>query len=411
MDDHPQSRNSPEPLGGFAQHSGLPSVRKTARQRLFGNTLPAQRIEGTVRVQFLAQSLDAGNPATWALGMWLVSPDGHTALGELIPFGIGAKPFSLEGLRPYVVGPLVISPLAAPRRSRILIELGSAGGDARIELDPDEWVLEFEPAIEDNGPHPLQSRHVGRCIYCGAAADLSREHIVPEGLNGEWTLHKASCPRCRDVTSRFETDVLKNAFGCVRVSLNMRTKHPENRPRQLPVRVKRGRAECDLFIDVADYPTIMNSPVFDPPGSVPIAQGGMRIRRENGVWIRQVAGPPLAEVLQGIARKNGYDYVGLRLGYQPICFGRAIAKIAYGLAVLQLGLDAIGEAYVVPAILGNTVDLARWVGCDTTPAILPTTGLHAFQVEVRSGEIHVFVRLFAQFEAPEYHVIVGQLKA
>jgi len=38
----------------------------------------------------------------------------------------------------------------------------------------------------------------------------------------------------------------------------------------------------------------------------------------------------------------------------------------------------------------------------------PPTGLHAIQVRASGSDLHVFLRLFAQFGAPEYHVVLGQ---
>lgn len=114
----------PERLGGYADESRLASVPKAAHQRLLGPTLQAQRIEGTACVRFLGQSLDPSNLATWALGLWVVSADGNTSYGTLLPFGFGTKCFRTDALRPYMVGPLPMTVVDAPHRSRVLLELG-----------------------------------------------------------------------------------------------------------------------------------------------------------------------------------------------------------------------------------------------------------------------------------------------
>jgi hypothetical protein len=369
----------------------------------------AQRIDGDVKIRFRAQSLDKTNPATWAVGLAVVSRDGKTTLAELVPFTVGSETFPSDSLVPWVVGPIALRSFDCPSRSRISVEIGSAG-NALIQLDHPEGLLEFSAdlAVEDEGAKPLQSRYVGRCIYCPATHDLTREHIVPEGLNGEWTLLEASCPGCRDITSRFELNVLRKAFGAARASLGLRTKHPKRRPTALPLRVKRGGTTTDVLVTIAEHPTVINLPVFPPPGSSPPSKGAMQMTSQ--LWLKQVAGPPLVEVLPRIAREHGYDYVGLRLDYEPIEFARVITKIAYGVTVLRLGLDAIDDAYVLPAILGDTKHVSKWVGCAASEPVVPTTGLHGFQLEIRDGEIHAFIRLFAQFDAPEYHVIVGRMK-
>jgi hypothetical protein len=91
-------------------------------------------------------------------------------------------------------------------------------------------------------------------------------------------------------------------------------------------------------------------------------------------------------------------------------FARAIGKIAYGFAVLQLGLERIMDRYVVPAVLGEANDIGRWVGNDAVAPLGASTGLHALTIRVDAKEAHVFVRLFANFGAPEYHVVVGRIR-
>lgn len=55
-------------------------------------------------------------------------------------------------------------------------------------------------------------------------------------------------------------------------------------------------------------------------------------------------------------------------------FARLLAKIAYGMTVVQCGLETIDEAYVLPSILGKKDDVGYWVGCSDDskpPKILP----------------------------------------
>jgi hypothetical protein len=53
------------------------------------------------------------------------------------------------------------------------------------------------------------SRDIGCCIYCGSKGPgLTKEHVIPAGLNGNVTLLKASCLGCADITKRFENHML-----------------------------------------------------------------------------------------------------------------------------------------------------------------------------------------------------------
>src|SRR5258705_11525776 len=82
---------------------------------------------------------------------------------------------------------------------------------------------------------PPNGRVIGECIYCGSTRGLTREHAVPYGLNGAWTLHDASCDVCAGITQRFERDTLKSLLPAVRTVLAMQTRRPKERPKTLPL--------------------------------------------------------------------------------------------------------------------------------------------------------------------------------
>ena len=75
-----------------------------------------------------------------------------------------------------------------------------------------------------------------------------------------------------------------------------------------------------------------------------------------------------------------------------------------------MGLGAIKEGYVLPAILGESNDVGRWVGCDGREQITGPNYLHGVRTAVVNGDILARVRLFAQFGAPEYLVLVGKAR-
>lgn len=93
-------------------------------------------------------------------------------------------------------------------------------------------------------------------------------------------------------------------------------------------------------------------------------------------------------------------------------FPRLLAKIAYGIAVLQYGLDAFEETYVLPCILGQKDDVGFWVGCPDEPALIrpKESTMHRIELSERGKEVVSLVRLFANFQTPDYLVIVGKLK-
>src|SRR5262245_47891470 len=86
----------------------------------------------------------------------------------------------------------------------------------------------------------LQGREIGECIYCGERdAPLSTEHAVPYGLNGPWTLLKASCAACAKITTRFEHEVMRRLWPDLRNVLAMQSRRRDKRSATCPLVVRR----------------------------------------------------------------------------------------------------------------------------------------------------------------------------
>src|SRR5664280_2922450 len=103
--------------------------------------------------------------------------------------------------------------------------------------DDNAPLLRYDQAVQglvDNYVS-LQGREVGECIYCGERdAPLSTEHAVPYGLNGPWTLLRASCAVCAKITSRFEHDAMRSLCPDVRNALAMQSRRRDKRAATLP---------------------------------------------------------------------------------------------------------------------------------------------------------------------------------
>jgi hypothetical protein len=87
-----------------------------------------------------------------------------------------------------------------------------------------------------------------------------------------------------------------------------------------------------------------------------------------------------------------------------------VAKIAFCAAISALGLGAFTHTPIRKVILGADPCIGYWVGSWYGESVNGTHGgLHEIRVKynVPDSHIHVFVRLFAQFGAPEYHVVLG----
>lgn len=257
-----------------------------------------------------------------------------------------------------------------------------------------------------NSPAPV-SKYIGKCIYCGSADNLTDEHIVPRGLGGPWQLLSASCNECTKITSGFERDVVREFFILVRTKLGLPTYHPKNRPETFTFTVTLGGKEEVVNFPVSDCPTLFMMPLFEKPGCID--------RNAQGKSI-SVAGMSLhgkENELREFKTKHNVESLSVT-GYLRTSFARVLAKIAYGMVVFQYGLDMIEEAYVLPCILGRKYDVGQWVGCEDphkSPALLPREQFfHRIDILTKKSEVGARIRLFANYQTPEYLVIVGRLK-
>jgi len=234
---------------------------------------------------------------------------------------------------------------------------------------------------------------------------LTDEHIVPHGLAGPWQLLSASCGECTKITQGFERDVVREFFILVRTKLGLPTYHPKNRPTTFAFRVEIGGKEKVLEVPASDCPTLFMMPQLEKPGYISKNPQGKGI----SVTGMSLHGSGLGEL------KTKYNIEGLSFTANlRTSFARVLAKIAYGMTVFQYGLDMTEEDYVLPCILGKKDDVGQWVGCEDphkSPDLLPRERfLHRIDLLIKKSEVGARIRLFANYQTPEYLVIVGRLK-
>jgi hypothetical protein len=246
-------------------------------------------------------------------------------------------------------------------------------------------------------PFP-QSITIGKCIYCGAARDLTAEHIVPLALNGDFVLQEASCRKCAGITSAFENTLLHYSMVRARAVLGLRTRRKARRPKIAPMTLDRGDGPVSLEIDLNDYPAMILLPILDPPrlGNAP---SSFRIGGVHTLVLRS---------FHEVIPKLGTSAV-LVEPFKPLEFSRLLAKVGYGFAIAKFGLSTLTEVFVVKSILGDVDDLCNWVGEVGGPLVNANpNNLHSITVNREEGQVVVYVRLFAMFGGPEYKVVVGR---
>ena len=75
--------------------------------------------------------------------------------------------------------------------------------------------------------------------------------------------------------------------------------------------------------------------------------------------------------------------------------------------MFALGLEPFRNTPIRNVILGRDHCIGHWVGSWTGDEQNPPKGLHAMKVRSSGTDIHVILRLFAQFGGHEYHVALG----
>lgn len=263
--------------------------------------------------------------------------------------------------------------------------------------------MERENQRVDPPAVPL-SRHIGKCVYCGSTHAVTNEHIVPRGLGGPWQLLKGSCRVCNRTTSTFERSVLRNQFILPRAALGLPTYHPENRPQEFRFQVEKGGRNHEIVLPVADCPPIFIMLELEKPKHI------ASYDYERGVLVKgcTLHGPSRSK-LKG---KLDIEGISVTITLAANCFERMLAKIGYGMTILAYGPDALEQCYVLPCILGQKDDAGYWVGSSGKHATdLPAeSALHRVFLTKNGREVGALVRLFANYQTPEYLVIVGKLK-
>jgi hypothetical protein len=252
-------------------------------------------------------------------------------------------------------------------------------------------------------PVPKNSPKINECIYCGSVeGKLSTEHAVPYGLNGPWTLVRASCKQCSDITQRFERDALKDLLSPIRTVLGLQTRRPNERTSTLPLVVIRNGIESTVDLPVSDYPGYLPAPEFPPPGVVvgrPVEEGF-----PVDLKFTHIRGPSIESLA---SMYPGASHIGGRVRFRPAMYARMVAKVAYCAAIYAIGIAPLRKSPIRSIILGDDLDVFHRVGGWKGEEVNPTDSLHSMQLRSVGSDLHVILRLFAQFKTQEFHVSLG----
>lgn len=259
----------------------------------------------------------------------------------------------------------------------------------------------------------MQPRVIGKCIYCGSEEGLTKEHIVPFGLDGMRVLLRASCRSCAAVTGAFERDVLRESLGPARSVMGISSRKKKDRPTHYPMRMERDGRKFIRNVPVEEYIPLLPVLHVGLPGYI---TEGRRHQVSDGSRDVTMVGKAMLrseDHAERLMRKYGATKLTLKYTFYPVDFARMLAKIAYCLAVEQFGLVGIAEPYVVPAILGKSEDIWHFVGGDRNYPYRRNTpqkidALLWVDMDVIGGDVMARLRLFPHASMPVYVVVVGR---
>lgn len=245
-------------------------------------------------------------------------------------------------------------------------------------------------------------RTIGRCIYCGSTEPpLSKEHSIPQGLDGYGYLKDASCEACRLITHAFETDVLRKMMWGIRRDLGVGGNHRDSgNPIFVPTRDHDGTIG-GLELQNGDIPTKAVFPALaQPPG---LYGGQPQPDLELRVLVDE----------QALERLEQSGVVGPVAEFRGPSFWPMLAKIAHCQAVSDLGLDAF-EPFLTDFIRGvSPVDeWPKFIGAppEARPPADNTTA-YALVHQNDQGFLLGRIRILGMLGAPVYDVAIGRLRA
>lgn len=253
---------------------------------------------------------------------------------------------------------------------------------------------------------------IGRCIYCMESAEkLTKEHIIPESLNGTLLFRNAVCDVCKPITGdTYEQQALNGPFLIPRMLLELTRKDAKRKgPKPLPsiahgaVSDSAGADAYDQHYDsteISRHPKMFSLPVTGLPGllaGTDLSEGTtsirivmVRLQSETGHEPRQSSArnAVVHGCVEMFAAKVGYSYA-----------------MAIGLAVDQVDMTALRDL-----VLQKRHDVFNFVGANPRDSDRLGRDLHELSIVKIRGYWVAKVHLFASCMKTPYLVVLGKVR-
>jgi hypothetical protein len=227
-------------------------------------------------------------------------------------------------------------------------------------------------------------------------------------------LPKSSCKVCSGLSSAFERTCLRTMFGPLRMLYDLPSRRKSDRPRTLPLKVKRKPGEdwTEVHVNQEDYPFLVLLPRFPLPDLVSgVRTMGARGPAAKVFWIRGAsASLGFFDHLEDLIAKLGIHSVMPRAKAEIREFCLMLAKIGHSFATAELGhgsFEPLLPPLIVRGDLSNCVDVIGGLSHDEAPS----SGLHEISLEATSDHpdlVVVRVRLLSRLGTPSYYVVAGR---
>lgn len=267
-------------------------------------------------------------------------------------------------------------------------------------------------------PH-VRFESFGCCIYCGKSppeAELTDEHIIPDGIGGNLVLTEGSCRGCARALHRFESAVINRHFGLARYALGIKSKKRRGKSKKgHPGTYKLTSREGEpLEVPTGpSMPQVIFAGHFNQPASLLTGVDQSNGKAAFSLGIRNVTAPKGQRYGPSV-RPPG----PVRVDY----FTRFVAKVAHSYAVAALGYGTF-IPFLPRYIDGSDDSLGvKLIGIRPSDVILEGS-LHRVAASVEDRAVYplpmlppsnrrlvlVYLDLFLGYDLPTYEVVVGEV--
>jgi len=254
----------------------------------------------------------------------------------------------------------------------------------------------------------LRPNHtVERCIYCGAYAKLTDEHIFPLGLGGNFIFPKSSCTSCNAMTSKFELKVLRGHMTAARAVAGLPTRRKKSRHRTVSTQfIRSDGSSTREEVPLAQASAQMFLPLLAPAAMIyglePVV--GVQISGIDTINVGQ-------KLYQVIAEHAAVGIKGtLRLEHFTFC--QLLCKIEYSYQIAMHGEFDRSESPALAILKGEELNASNWVGKSIMPlSEFPTSSLHLITSDSRASTFRqtiqvTTIQLFSNVSQSAYEVVV-----